>query len=310
MNAAAFFCAVSMLALLGSGAYLWHFLDELPPKRRALNLLYPLSQLLVVGFLLATSLRYKLAAAAIMGTVLALAFVVLDPILFKSLLAAERAGREAELVRLLKGQVKAQQEHACLMAISANNAQELRGRFCKQVAHIEQALANGDAPAAKAQLAIAEDVISSSATRYCQHPAADALLGAKASRCEECGIDLKLNARIPRDLPLPSVELCAILANALDNAMNACLIFKSKQNRWIHLSANVTNGAFLIKVENPDPKREGQKAKVSTTGTPEHGWGLSIVEEIARRHGGDLRVDKTNDVFTFSVVLLLNEGRP
>lgn len=373
MGVATGFCAASLIALAGSAVYLWHLLRELPPVRRAANLLFPLSQMLVVGFMLSAALRYGLGTETLLLTSgMGLCFVVLDPVLFKSLLTAERAEREAELARLMEEQLAAQREHTRLVARMAEQAGELRAAYLTQVTDIERALNANDEVCTLLALNAAEAATRPAVRRFCQHPAADALLIAKFARCKECNIVFDADAQIPAELALPATELCAILANALDNAIHACLELEGDEPRWIRLAAHLANGTLVVKVENPSHARAkqrerngsavggdtkvnrgntdgpstqtnrggldgpntqannaqlskqdnhnanshdesrrdvpGLKRRGKPTALPEHGWGLSIVGEIARRHGGNVEAGAHDGVFTLSAVLLLEEG--
>ena len=58
-------------------------------------------------------------------------------------------------------------------------------------------------------------------TRYCENETINLLIGAFRSRADARGVTLSVKAALPQDLDLPDTELCALLSNGLENALNA-----------------------------------------------------------------------------------------
>ena len=282
------FAGIAILALTCSAAYLWHLLHELPPSRRMLNLLMPLSQTAFVAcsFALKPYFAYGdliVLLAALMGTVCA----ALNPMLFKSLLDAERADLEAERAALLEDQVTAQRHYALLMQQSEREAKRIRTELDAELAGVEQALALGDAAAVQKHLTGAAHAVRTPENRHCQHPVVDALLATKAAWCAEELIRLDVDAEVPDNLPTPDAELCALFANALDNAIHAC--------------AELPAGARCCAAPNgTDGPRERRRSAAGHL--PEHGLGLSIMRDIVGRHGGDLTCTRGDGTFLLSAI--------
>ena len=54
------------------------------------------------------------------------------------------------------------------------------------------------------------------------NPAINALLQVKLAACEKAGIPVTLNIQSAwKDLPMPGWEMCKVLSNLLDNAIDA-----------------------------------------------------------------------------------------
>jgi len=51
---------------------------------------------------------------------------------------------------------------------------------------------------------------------------ADAILNSKLNVAEKMNIKLNVKANVPDKLPMSDVELCSMLGNILDNAVEAC----------------------------------------------------------------------------------------
>lgn len=322
--------AGAVVALCCSAAYLWRLLRTLPLSRRIVNLLMPLSQIafVICSFMLRPYfVHWNLIAflAAVTGIICA----ALNPMFFKSLLDAERADIEAERAALLEDQVAAQEHYVLLMQQTQREAARIRTELDAELAGVEEALDAGDAASAQAHLAGAVHAVRTPQGRRCQHPVVDALLAAKDLWCREQNIDLTIEAEVPDDLTTPDVELCALFANALDNAINACAAVPEGA-RWIRLRAHPAHGHFLLEVENscaapglvaphktqqaPQADVDAQHADAATTegaphpargdaGTlPRHGLGLSIMREIVERRAGDLTYTQDGGTFKLSAI--------
>lgn len=66
----------------------------------------------------------------------------------------------------------------------------------------------------------------------------------------EYGIHSNFNVEFPSNSDIQSQDICAILSNLLDNAIEACEKNKVASNKWINLTIRVINAMIVIKVEN------------------------------------------------------------
>ncbi len=307
MNSIIVLGAIAVGALAVSAAYLMHLLRALPLSRRLLNLLMPASQIAFV--VCAFSLRPYFGhwqtmafSAALMG----IACAALNPLFFRTLLAAERADREAERAELLEGQIAAQEHYDLLMRRMHDEADQVRADLDRELAGIEHALATGNTDALQAHLNGATFAVRTPEALRCAHPVVAALLNAKAVWCTDQHIELSISAEVPVDLSTPDVELCALFANALDNAVHAALALPEGE-RWIRLAAHPAKEYFLLEVENAcapqRPEKPTQRQRTAAPGAlPRHGLGLSIMREIAERHDGNLTCTRDGDTFCLSAI--------
>ena len=85
---------ISVAPLAVVTVLLWRLLHDLPTRRRLANLCLPLSQILCVVHAMALSGEYVYgAASAVLSSILGIACAICDPLLYRSLLQAERAPR-------------------------------------------------------------------------------------------------------------------------------------------------------------------------------------------------------------------------
>ena len=138
---------------------------------------------------------------------------------------------------------------------------------------------------------------------YCANRVVNALLGVKAARLAEEGIRLDCQCAVPADLPISGVDLCSLFSNVLDNALNACLL-SSAQEKTISIRSGISGNVFTLRCSNPfDPKAEKNRPRQNG-----HGFGLDILRDLAGRYSGELQIDQTDDCFTVTVWLTIQEA--
>lgn len=101
-----------------------------------------------------------------------------------------------------------------------------------------------------------------------------------------------------------------VLANGLDNAIEAVQQIKQPDQRWIRLKLGVQNGFVVVKLQNPTEqpvKISNQKIPTSKVNQELHGLGLENMRRLALEHGGDLFLQAEDALFTLTVTMQQNE---
>lgn len=132
----------------------------------------------------------------------------------------------------------------------------------------------------------------------------NALLQVKNAACEEHGITLVMDIRSTLDsMPIPSWEVCCIVGNLLDNAMDAS---SNAEHPQITLSVFEDIKGFQFEISNngaliPKDMHESIfEAGVSTKGIG-RGMGLSIVRKILSGYQSTIAVNSEDDTTTFTL---------
>lgn len=131
----------------------------------------------------------------------------------------------------------------------------------------------------------------------------NALLRAKVAEAEQRGIQVNLSVSASwADLPLPAWEMCRVLSNLIDNAMDA-LEEKEQPQLFIQLGEDVKSYSFTVKNNGPMIPEKSRAAifEAGVSGKGEgRGMGLYIARETMRGAGGDLTVESTEEFTAFS----------
>ncbi len=146
---------------------------------------------------------------------------------------------------------------------------------------------------------------------YTVHPAVNIVLTAMVSRGTRLGIRSDVRAQLPGQLTIPDNDLCALLMNLLENALEANEKAPLDAEKWIKVILHVRGDYLYIGVENTrfEPVNFDQEEGVyrSTKGDGLHGYGLKSVRSIARKYHSELRIEVLEGRFSASTALLLPE---
>ena len=145
---------------------------------------------------------------------------------------------------------------------------------------------------------------------YSQNEVVDVLLQYYARTCVKDGIELGLRINVERDAPVADVDLCAVLGNLLENAVDACLR-KQTGSRFIKLSITQKNSMLFIDMENSTdgnvaPRGSGFLSLKGHAGHERKGYGLESVRAVASRYAGEAGFECDNEAGVFVSSVLLN----
>ena len=138
--------------------------------------------------------------------------------------------------------------------------------------------------------------------RRCENEAANAVLTAKAEAMEREGVAADFAVSLPRDLPVADMDLCALLGNALDNALEGT---RGAGERRITVRCKADKGLFMLRVENTLGGEVKPDLATTKADKAAHGFGIPGMREIAERYGGTLDAGAREGRFELVVCLPL-----
>ena len=131
---------------------------------------------------------------------------------------------------------------------------------------------------------------------------ADAILNSKLNVAEKMNIKLNVKANVPDKLPMSDVELCSMLGNILDNAVEACGTLPEEE-RFMRVYIGKLKGQLYLSVQNSAGKVRKSKNTYLSTKEGEHGYGLFRIDRVAKKYGG--YVNRQNEEGVFATEILI-----
>ena len=135
----------------------------------------------------------------------------------------------------------------------------------------------------------------------------DAILNSKLSLIQSKKIKVNAKAVVPKEFKISEIDLCVIIGNLLDNAMEACLRQQEDDQRFIRLFIGMLKDQLYISVSNSvggDIKKSG-KTYLSSKGSETHGFGLMRIDRLAAKYDGYVNRQDEEGVFATEVMLPL-----
>ena len=137
--------------------------------------------------------------------------------------------------------------------------------------------------------------------------AVNAILDLKKLVCDENQIDIKYF--VLEELPkIDETDLCVILANLLDNAIEAA---SKEEKRQIRLSMEIIGNYFRIVVQNQIAEsvlKNNKELGTTKKNRKIHGFGLQSVEDAVERNDGMSNFSEENGWFVADVMLKIHES--
>lgn len=135
---------------------------------------------------------------------------------------------------------------------------------------------------------------------------ADALLNLKYRQAKRLGISITIQMTAPGEDKIAPVDLCCLLANALDNAIEACGRQREKEGLygWIRAESKVRGEYWVLEISNSSMEQSfvyNGKFLSSKRGHS-YGVGLQNIKAVVERYEGVLEIQNEED-FTLNVML-------
>lgn len=165
--------------------------------------------------------------------------------------------------------------------------------------------AQGDWEAVRAYLdALETDLAAVDTVLKTGNPMADAILNSKISLARSKGITVRADASVPVALGLSELDLCVILGNLFDNAIEASLALP-QDRRLIRVYIDMKGEQLYISFTNftAGKKRSKTGDRFRTTKGEGHGFGLVRIDTVVERLGGWLSRNSEDGAFTTEILL-------
>lgn len=210
-------------------------------------------------------------------------------------------------------QIRAQAEHYKNLADANYEVRRFRHDFKNIRIAIEKLLAQGSYDEALALIRQCSDSLENPGGF---HPIfdtgngiADALLTDKQEKAAQRNTQIVFQGAIP-PMSLSPTDLCVILGNSLDNALDACQKLPNGDSKTISVDCKCCGGFLFLSITNPIAEkvtiRDNHIATTKENKTL-HGFGLYSLHSIVKKYDGNIQLTSTEETFTISIDLCLME---
>ena len=137
-------------------------------------------------------------------------------------------------------------------------------------------------------------------------PYIDAVINGKSVFFSEKNILFSLHVMVPTKLPFPASDICSIVSNQLDNAIEACEKITDPDSRWIDYTIDRNNSFVTMICKNsisPDSVDADSSLLTTKKSSSSHGYGLRNIQTCAERNHGILINEICPTSFSSKVIL-------
>lgn len=135
----------------------------------------------------------------------------------------------------------------------------------------------------------------------------NAVINCKALEARDRHIAFRYQVDFNELTQLAPVDICAVLANQIENAFEACNKIVDQEKRVVQVEIRQKEGFALFKVANTvkeNPFEQNSKLFSTKTDTArKHGLGLKNINDIVKKYNGSMQVACQDNVFVSTVLL-------
>jgi hypothetical protein len=207
----------------------------------------------------------------------------------------------------MEKQICAQVKHYELLTEMNKDVQKFKHDFENLKIGLKKHLADKDTEGALNYLDECHSADSDAVCFETGNRVADALLSEKSKTAKLFNTCITFSGVLPP--ALSSADVCVILGNALDNAIEACSKIAAEESKTIEITSNIESRILYIYIRNPvagKVKISDNHIETTKHNKKQHGIGLSSIRRAAAKYDGSVILSADSHIFTIKIVLDFN----
>ncbi len=166
-------------------------------------------------------------------------------------------------------------------------------------------LADNNEPAARAYITEVGNAIQGAAIEeYCSNYAVNLILSSYIAKAKQEQIAVETRIDLPENNAVSDMDLCVILANAIENAVNACSHIADARKRFLKISCISKNGKLVWQVVNSYAGAvHFDIGNRPIAADQNHGVGIKSITAVAQKYGGLCSFTADQGVFRTNIIL-------
>ncbi|MBQ3182194.1 MAG: sensor histidine kinase [Clostridia bacterium] len=148
------------------------------------------------------------------------------------------------------------------------------------------------------------DLDLSSTGAISQDVALNTILTIKKNEAIKHNIQFIYEEHIIGTISIDPIDLCVLMGNALDNAIEACAKLVKNEKR-IEIFILIDDLKLVLSIKNTVDKRiNTNNISTNKTDVKNHGFGIPRIRELSSKYNGDINIECSNDSFELNMILL------
>ena len=296
---------VTLIILLGI-QYItckYTYRPHLSAKEVLFSIILPFLSLMICGMLHLT-IGDSLLVTLIWQTSLTLLFIASYTYYFYLLIDSRARGYREITARTQTAYLKTQLDSLQNLKEKEKDVQKMRHDLKNHISVIESLCAQGNYTEVLSYTSKLGSSYFTENQPISGNKIADTILHTKTKSAKDAGINFTFEGGLSALDALSEPDICGLLANAYDNAIEACL---TQEHAYIHTKANTTRNHTYIEIRNSIPKKikiHSNQLKTTKEDKYNHGYGIEIMKQIARKYHGSCEITSTDTEFIVEITLL------
>lgn len=206
----------------------------------------------------------------------------------------------SDISRILEQQVQTQLAHYEQRERANTEIRSFRHDYNNHISCIRALLDSGRYDEVEEYLGKLSERLPSGSFNYSTgNYLSDAILSDKQESAGKDGVEIAFSGTIPTSIN--NTDLCIILTNALDNAIEACRAYNGE--RRISVFGGFRHGYFILIVKNPTVNSMTGSALPATTKQDKqhHGFGLLNISAVVEKYDGFIKHEISDGQFVLSL---------
>jgi sensor histidine kinase regulating citrate/malate metabolism len=134
----------------------------------------------------------------------------------------------------------------------------------------------------------------------------DAILNSKLSLASAKSISINCKAQVPKKFTVSDIDLCVLIGNLLDNAMEACDLMEEGETKFLRVYIGILKQQLYISVTNSTKELvRNISSEYISKKRGNHGHGLKRIDHIVKRYEGFINRKNEPGVFVTEIMLPL-----
>ena len=247
----------------------------------------------------------------LLGTVLFLLYVVLGyaVVMIAAISVSKNVLLQVEY-RVIENQVEFQRENYKALNEAIQNIYALRHDTRHHISFIKTMIEEKNYHKALEYIQqFNQHEINKTIPTLCENFTADSIIKYYMSIAMKKGIEFKTKLTIPEEIDINNLDLCIVLGNCLENAIDACDRIIDTRKKYIYFQSKILGSHIIFKITNSfnGEVLSFDKSLMSTKEKRGHGIGLANVRNTVNKYKGSLDFKYSEDEFNVDIVMNISK---